>query len=54
MDGKIGIENLRFGNVVTDIIAEGNTCIVNSNKPYTLEINGIPYAIAKGENRIHI
>ena len=54
IDGKIGIENLRFGNVVTDIVADGNTCIVNANEPYTLEINGIPYAIAEGENRIHI
>ena len=36
VQGKIGIENLRFGNVVTDIVAENDKCLVTSNAPYTL------------------
>ena len=48
----IGIRNLRFGDVVTDIVAEGKLCRVRSNAPYTLKINGKPYAIAAGETTI--
>ena len=49
MGGEIGVRNLRFGNVVTDIVAEGNICRVSSNLPYTLKINGISYEIKQGE-----
>ena len=52
--GKIGIENLSFGDVVTDIVAEGSVCRVKSNAPYTLEINGRPHSIAAGENIIEL
>ena len=48
--GKIGIENLRFGNIVTDIIWDGEKYIVKSNEPYTLEINGKVYDIVSGNN----
>lgn len=50
--GKIGIKNLRFGNVITDITAENNVCHVISNEQYTLEINGKDYEITVGENKI--
>ena len=49
--GKIGIKNLRFGNIVTDIIADGNVCTVISNEAYTLEIDGKNYEITSGENK---
>ena len=49
--GKIGVENLHFGDVKTDIIANGEECYVTSNAPYTLEINGTSFAVASGENR---
>lgn len=52
--GKIGIENLRFGSTVTDIIADGNHCTVRSNEPYTLYIKGRPFAILTGENTFEI
>ncbi len=48
--GRTGIKNLRFGNVRTDIEALGDTCIVKSNEPYTLKINGREYHISAGIN----
>lgn len=48
--GEIGIKNLRFGSVVTDIKATGEKCCVSSNEPYTLKINGKEYKISAGEN----
>ena len=50
--GKIGVKNLRFGKVVTDIVADGKLCSVTSSMPYILKIDGVSYAIQKGENRI--
>lgn len=47
----LGIRNLRFGGVVTDIIAEGNSVTVESNAPYTLKIGGKPYPVQAGTNR---
>ncbi|MBP3359609.1 MAG: hypothetical protein J6N52_02045 [Clostridia bacterium] len=52
--GKIGIKNLRFGSVITDIIAEGDECRCYSNADFTLKINGKSYSIANGENIIRI
>ena len=52
--GKTGIKNLRFGDIVTDIVAEGDSCFVSANMPYTLEINGKSYQIEAGENTIKI
>ncbi len=52
--GSIGIKNFRFGNVVTDIVANGNVCRITSNEEYTLEINEKKYAIKSGENEIVI
>lgn len=52
--GEIGIKNLRFGDVVTDIVAESDVCRVTSNKEYTLEINGVSHNILKGENTIKL
>ena len=52
--GKIGIKNLRFGNVITDIIADKNTCQVTSNLPYTLKINGKTFDIVAGNNTIKV
>lgn len=54
VSGEIGIKNLRFGGVVTDITANGNICSVSTNKPYTLEINGRNYGISVGNNIIEL
>ena len=50
MGERFGVRNLRFGNVVTDILADGSFCRVQANAPYTLKINGKPYEIAAGDN----
>jgi len=50
--GRTGIKNLRFGSVVTDIVAEGRECTVVSNAPYRLCVCGTEYNILPGENRI--
>ncbi len=50
--GKIGMKNLRFGQIVTDIIADETTCCIHSNAAYTLEINQKAYAIQPGETVI--
>lgn len=52
--GKLGIKGLRFGDIVTDIIADGKDCFVASNQAYTLEINGKKYEICVGNNNYSI
>ena len=52
--GKIGVKNLHFGDVVTDVVAEGNRCFVTANKPYRLKINGREYVVCVGENTFEI
>ena len=49
-EGKVGVKNLRFGEIVTDIIAEGNLCYVTTNASYILKINGVEYSVIVGEN----
>lgn len=48
--GEVGVKNLRFGDVVTDVLADGSVCRVRSNSPYTLWIDGKPFEIVAGEN----
>ena len=50
----LGIKNLRFANVVTDVVAEGDCCTVKSNNPYTLKINGRTFDILAGEQTIFL
>ena len=51
-NGQFGVKNLRFGKVVTDIVANGKECIVTASNAYILKIDGVSYAIQKGENKI--
>lgn len=53
-DAECGIRNLHFGNITTDIIAEGRTLRVKSNAPYTLRINGKNYKIKAGDTQRNI
>ena len=48
----LGIKNLRFADIVTDIVAEGNVCTVKSNGSFTLKINGKSFLISAGEQTI--
>ena len=50
IQGKIGVRNLRFGNIVTDIIASEGVCYVKTSTPYTLKINGNAFNVSAGEN----
>ena len=52
--GEIGIKNLRFGDVTTDIVAKDNSCTVIANAPYTLKICGVAYDVKAGENKFNI
>ena len=46
---KHGIKRLKFGNIVTDIVYDGESQVtVESSAPYTLVINGVSEQIAKG------
>lgn len=47
---KHGIRKLTFGNVVTDIIAIGNTITVTANRPYVLFVNNQKVVVKKGVN----
>ena len=48
------LNRLHFGDVETDIVADMDTCYVQSNAPYTLEICGKAYEIKAGENKIEL
>ncbi len=50
--GRHGIRGLRFGSIVADIVAEGGRVTVQSNRPFTLEINGIEHWCGPGKTRI--
>ena len=45
---SIGLRNLRFGSIVTTLIASDGFCEVTSNEAYTLEINQKSYSIKPG------
>ena len=49
-----GIKDLSFGDIVTDIIYEDGKVMVESNKPYTLYINGQAHEICRGNNKIKL
>lgn len=53
-EGKIGVKNLRFGNVITDIIADETTCTVTSNAAYTLKISGASFHVNAGKNTFQL
>ncbi|MBP3369508.1 MAG: hypothetical protein J6L85_02045 [Clostridia bacterium] len=48
--GEIGIKNLRFGGITTDVVANGSLCTVVSDAPYTLVICGKRYDVTSGTN----
>ena len=49
-DGEIGIRDLRFGGIATDIVSEDDTIVVISDGEYDLTVNGRTFSVAKGEN----
>ena len=49
-----GIPVLWLFSAKTDIIAEGNKCVVATNKGYILKINGKAFAVNKGINEFTV
>lgn len=47
-----GIEGLRFGDVVTSLVREGDMVHVESNAEYSLVMNGKEYKVAAGKHDI--
>ena len=47
-----GIQKLSFGKITTDILYDNGKVTVTSDRPYTLYINGIPYAVRRGKTEI--
>lgn len=54
LQGQIGVRGLRFGEIVTDIVADGARCRVRSNGAYTLVISGRSFNVQKGENEFSL
>lgn len=52
IQGEIGIKNLRFGDVCTDIVAKDTLCTVTANASYTLKINGRSFDIKPGKTTL--
>lgn len=53
-DGEQGLRNLRFGDIITDIVANGNNLKIESNKSYSLVINGKKYKVKKGSQTFNL
>jgi glycogen debranching enzyme len=51
-DRRHGVTGLRFGDVETSLIREGNMVYVESNAPYQLSINGKEYRILQGKQSL--
>ncbi len=49
--GKIGLRNLRFGDVVTDLLCDQGVCEITSSAPYTLYLNDKEFGVQAGTNR---
>lgn len=47
-EGRNGITNLSFGNIVTDIVYDDGLVTVRSNDSYTLNVNGVEMLIESG------
>ncbi len=54
LSGEVGIRGLRFGDVLTDIVAKDGAVTVTANAAYTLVVDGTPYAIQPGETTFAI
>ena len=48
LPGRVGIRRFRFGGITADLIAEGRMVEVESDGPFTLEVNGTSFAVAAG------
>ena len=54
LPGKTGVKNLRFGETTASFIHENSNVTVETDHPFTLEINGKEYSISSGKNQIFL
>ena len=52
--GKTGCRNYRFGEIITDLIAENGVCSYTANKEFNLEINGTMHRVPAGSGAFRI
>ena len=52
LPGRTGIRNLRFGGITASLIYEDGKVEIAADAPFTLEIDGLTYAIIAGEQQI--
>lgn len=50
--GRLGVRNLRFGDITTSLIFCDSICEVTSTAPYVLEVNGVDFDIHLGTTLI--
>ncbi len=50
VEGRVGVENYRFGRVTCSVIATTDAIRVVSNRPFTLFADGREFAVKSGEN----
>ena len=48
LPGRVGIRKLRFGDITADLVAESGGIVVESDRPFTLEVNGRSFAVTAG------
>ena len=48
LSGRVGVRKLRFGGVTADLVAEGGKVEVETDRPFTLEVNGKVFPAATG------
>lgn len=51
--GRVGVRNLRVGDRVIDLVAEGDTATIRTNGPILVKINKALYEIPDGAHAIH-
>lgn len=47
-EGRHGMTNFSFGDILTDIVYDGGKITVRSNGNYTLKVNGVPMTVSPG------
>ena len=50
--GRVGVKGLRFGGITADLVAERGRVEVETDRPFTLEINGRSFAVAPGRQTL--
>ncbi len=52
LPGRVGVGKLRFGGITADLIAENGCVEVETDQPFTLEVNGKSFPVAAGRQKL--